>query len=337
MHKNFVIVTGVLCCLASAVSGLGGEKVLGAEAETLPQSGEVYMYRLYNPNSGEHFYSSSKSERNSLVSAGWEYEGIGWVAPTSGTPVYRLYNPCAGDHVYTADSGERDTLKNAGWKYEGICWYSDTDQTCPVYRQYNPNASSGSHNFTTSDDEKSSLIDAGWTDEGVAWYAEATASSVDSSSVDDDVPQTSSDDSDSGTTATGADLSNVGNVGNLTIPSIGTDVALYNNASAQSIVDRQNSAAYLEGWAEPIIADHRYQSNFRELKNCTGQYCYVTVNGTTTKYRCDRVESGTNTGSALITSSGVDITVNRVSDLVIYTCQSSSEGGGVWITEWNAA
>ncbi len=41
------------------------------------------MYRLYNPNSGEHFYTASKGERNHLIRLGWNDEGIGWygIAP----------------------------------------------------------------------------------------------------------------------------------------------------------------------------------------------------------------------------------------------------------------
>ncbi|MDR2976281.1 MAG: hypothetical protein LBV19_03125, partial [Streptococcaceae bacterium] len=50
---------------------------------------DVDMLRLYNPNSGEHFYTAGPAEKDNLVKAGWEYEGIGWVAPDSGTPVYR--------------------------------------------------------------------------------------------------------------------------------------------------------------------------------------------------------------------------------------------------------
>lgn len=34
------------------------------------------MYRMYNPNSGEHFYTADGNERNHLTSVGWIYEGI---------------------------------------------------------------------------------------------------------------------------------------------------------------------------------------------------------------------------------------------------------------------
>ena len=68
------------------------------------QNGYVDMYRLYNPNSGEHFYTANPAEKNNLVSLGWRYEGIGWTAPKkSNTPVYRLYNPNSGDHHYTVN------------------------------------------------------------------------------------------------------------------------------------------------------------------------------------------------------------------------------------------
>lgn len=129
------------------------------------------MKRLYNPNSGEHFYTSNPAEVNKLVSVGWKYEGIGWQAPErSNTPVYRLYNSNAGDHHYTTDLTERFSLIKAGWKDEGIGWYSDDNKGIPLYRQYNPNAVSGSHNYTTSQEENNYLASIGWRKEGIAWY-----------------------------------------------------------------------------------------------------------------------------------------------------------------------
>ena len=137
------------------------------------------MYRLYNPYTGEHFYTSSAFERDSLVSVGWESEGEGWVAPSAGAPVYRLYNPYVegGDHHYTLSVVERDSLVEAGWEYEGVGWYSASDEdgnaikgAVPIYRQYNPYATTGTHNYTTSEVERDSLVAAGWNDEGIAWY-----------------------------------------------------------------------------------------------------------------------------------------------------------------------
>ena len=132
----------------------------------------VAMYRLYNPNSGEHFYTADIAERDNLESLGWSYEGIGWIAPSiSDTPVYRLYNPNAGEHHYTTDPAERDMLVEAGWNYEDIGWYSDDARTVPVYRQYNPNEFANNHNYTADENERNHLIDLGWRDEGTGWYA----------------------------------------------------------------------------------------------------------------------------------------------------------------------
>ncbi|WP_248922514.1 InlB B-repeat-containing protein [Olsenella intestinalis] len=130
----------------------------------------IPMFRLYNPYSGEHFYTASPGEREFLSRVGWNYEGVGWWAPIEGgEPVYRLYNPYAGDHHYTPSPGERDALVAAGWNYEGVGWNSGG--SVPVLRQYNPYATVGTHNFTTSEAENDALVRAGWHFEGVGWMA----------------------------------------------------------------------------------------------------------------------------------------------------------------------
>ena len=129
------------------------------------------MFRMYNKNSGEHFYTASKAEKNDLERAGWKFEGLGWIAPKkSNTPVYRLYNKNAGDHHYTTSASERDMLINAGWKYEGIGWYSAGTNGKPLYRLYNPNAKAGAHHYTMDANERNNLVSAGWKYEGIAWY-----------------------------------------------------------------------------------------------------------------------------------------------------------------------
>lgn len=135
----------------------------------------VPMYRLYNANSGEHFYTAKVAERIRLVQVGWQDEGVGWTAPTkSKTPVYRLYNKNAGDHHYTISRGERDHLVKVGWRDEGIGWYSDDSKRTPVYRQYNPRAVTGAHNYTTNVAERRNLVSHGWCDEKIGWYAVAS-------------------------------------------------------------------------------------------------------------------------------------------------------------------
>ncbi len=148
--------------------------------EAKPESTQV-MYRLYNPNSGEHFYTASTVERDATIAAGWNDEGIGWTAPSeSDTPVYRLYS--GTDHHYTMSIVERDHLIDVGWTLEGdnaegIAWYSDDQKRVPLYRQFNPNVdpsapfnNSGSHNYTTSLEEHEQLISIGWRGEDIGWY-----------------------------------------------------------------------------------------------------------------------------------------------------------------------
>jgi hypothetical protein len=139
-----------------------------------PEDRVRQMHRLYNPYSGEHFYTASVLERDSLTEAGWSYEGVGWVAPeSSAEPVYRLYNAFAGDHHYTTSAGERDALVAVGWSDEGVGWYSDEARGTPLYRQYNPYAQVGTHNYTTSREENDMLVSVGWNAEGVGWYGVA--------------------------------------------------------------------------------------------------------------------------------------------------------------------
>ena len=96
---------GKLALVGIGVVGIG-ISTMQVQAED-----EIGMYRLYNPNSGEHFYTSNKAERNHLANIGWKYEGGAWLAPSTGDPVYRLYNPNSGDHHYTTNPEEKSLKK----------------------------------------------------------------------------------------------------------------------------------------------------------------------------------------------------------------------------------
>lgn len=132
----------------------------------------IKMYRLYNPYTGEHFYTGSYEEFDKVWNAGWDDEGVSWIAPSySEHPVYRLYNPGPGDHHYTMSASERDYLVSLGWRYEGIGWYSAEQNEYPVYREYNPNKFANNHNYTPSKEENDGLVKLGWRYEGISWYA----------------------------------------------------------------------------------------------------------------------------------------------------------------------
>ena len=129
------------------------------------------MYRLYNPFTGEHFYTGSTGERDNLSAIGWNYEGVAWSAPVSGgIPVHRVCNPNSGDHHYTTDMSEVLMLLDAGWQYENICWNSAFSDAVAQYRMWNKNADLGSHHYTSSTEERQILVDAGWIFEGIGWY-----------------------------------------------------------------------------------------------------------------------------------------------------------------------
>ncbi len=128
------------------------------------------VYRLYNPNSGEHFYTPHYAELLADVKAGWRDEGVAWYTETeaAGIPMYRLYNPNSGLHHYTLDLNERDSLVSIGWNNEGIAWYTSPKASDPVvYRLYNKN--DGNHHYTISSYERDSLVQAGWMDEGISF------------------------------------------------------------------------------------------------------------------------------------------------------------------------
>ena len=129
----------------------------------------IVMYRMYNPYSGEHFYTASDSERASLARIGWSYEGVGWTAPSVGDSVFRLYNPYTSDHHYTMSWNECQSLSRIGWIYEGVGW--KTGSGAPLLRQFNPYATIGTHNYTLNAAERDALVRLGWHDEGIAWRA----------------------------------------------------------------------------------------------------------------------------------------------------------------------
>ena len=175
-----VIVSG-LFTYAFASPMQDADKAFEAQAPTTSTTASADMHRMYNRNSGEHFYTASTVERDAVAAAGWDYEGEAWMAPvTSSTPVYRLYS--GTDHHYTTSSVERDYLISIGWTFEGdnaegIAWYSDDAEGIGLHRLFNPNVdpsapfnNSGSHHYTTSEVERDHLISVGWQYEGIGWH-----------------------------------------------------------------------------------------------------------------------------------------------------------------------
>lgn len=166
MKKRGVTLLGLGLCL---VIGLQTECTQAEEIATT-SLGSIPMYRLFNKYSGEHLYTRSTGERDNLKRVGWNYEGIAWQAPTSGSPVYRLYNRYNGEHFYTIDAGERDKISHTGWTYEGIAFYSYKGSGgVPVTRLYSKKVNW--HHYTLDQNETSIISKQGWKIEGTGWYA----------------------------------------------------------------------------------------------------------------------------------------------------------------------
>lgn len=216
--KKRVTIVGVIV-LSTVLNIISGKEV---RADLIENTNN--MYRLYNPNNGEHFYTSSDLERDNLRKYGWKFEGAGWMAPVSGDKVYRLYNGNVGEHHYTLSIDERNGLINAGWSYEGISWYSDVNETVPIYRAYNPNAITGTHNYTKNQSEQKNLINVGWKNEGISWYG--ITREFDSSLVNE---------------ATGTEIMSEWQLGSSVGQSIfKLTISLYNNSSERIVVNTKN-------------------------------------------------------------------------------------------------
>ena len=143
----------------------------GYIAESEAANATTTLYRLYNPWTHEHLFTTDKAEYDTLVAAGWTGEGsAGMVAVNQGKAVYRLYNPYTGEHHYTTDENELAACVKAGWVNEGIQFYSVQNGNVPVYSMYNPYEKKFYHHYTSDPDEIARMVKDGWVKEGIKWY-----------------------------------------------------------------------------------------------------------------------------------------------------------------------
>ena len=136
----------------------------------------VAMYRLYNPYTHEHLFTTDAAEKDNLVSLGWNFEGITGKVYMHGEKggVYRLYNPTTGEHHYTTKEDELAKCVKAGWKNEGVKFFSVLDndkQTVGMVSMYNPYEQKFYHHYTADSDEIAKMVKDGWRKEEVKWYA----------------------------------------------------------------------------------------------------------------------------------------------------------------------
>jgi len=169
---------------ASAASLVPAEPAPAAKTEASSSSivDKMNVYRLYNPQNGEHLYTKDLHEAEAITEQrGWQWEGVGFTASSSkGQAVWRLYDSATGLHLWTTDAWERRVLltQRRGWSDEGLAWYGAGPYR--LTRLFDPR--SGQHLYTRDAYEARVLS----TERG--WTLEAEAGTWSTGSASDYVP-----------------------------------------------------------------------------------------------------------------------------------------------------
>ncbi|OHB64487.1 MAG: hypothetical protein A2Y77_07285 [Planctomycetes bacterium RBG_13_62_9] len=93
------------------------------------------VYRFWSPVHSSHFYTTSQSERDMLLSEYpdvWTLEGTAFHVfgegrqPANAVPVYRFWSPTLNYHLFTAVEAQKEDLMrdhSSDWSFEGVAWY----------------------------------------------------------------------------------------------------------------------------------------------------------------------------------------------------------------------
>lgn len=162
-----------------------------AELDSATSAPIVPVYRFWSPVTGSHFYTTDKTERDTVIKRWpkeWKYEGQKFSAfsskPTDGVAVHRFWSPVYKTHFYTADENEKNTVLKRWptiWKYEKVAYYAYpgniepySNNTTPVFRFWGQPA--GSHFYTVDPYERDIVVDrwrSSWSYEGPRFYLPA--------------------------------------------------------------------------------------------------------------------------------------------------------------------
>ena len=133
----------------------------------LVEVGHTNLYRVYNPNNGDHYFTIDKNEASHLVNLGWNAEGAPYKVISNngrrtafGTAIWSVYNPNTGEHLLT-EEGEADALAQVGWTKEDVKFYTVQNGSASVVRVYNPNTNGPAHLYTDAS-EANGLAKIGW-------------------------------------------------------------------------------------------------------------------------------------------------------------------------------
>lgn len=145
------------------------------------------IYRFFHTGNSTHFYTSSPTERDYIISkfSVYNYEGPTFYAyganALGSSPVHRFYNNQTGAHFYTIDEQERQYVYSnfrPPFQYDGIAWYANIaagGDASPMYRFYN--RQNNTHFYTISAAERDYVqqqFSAAYSLEGVAYNAWTT-------------------------------------------------------------------------------------------------------------------------------------------------------------------
>ena len=176
---------------------MGHRVTLGSSTLTVNYnvSSELYghvqpIFRFWSSAWGHHFYTTSKSERDNVITA-WpdvwtDYEGIAYYVPIDESepnvmPVYRFWSSTLNSHFYTISESEKNTIlatyPTSVWEFEGSYFYAyppgqQPSSAKPVYRFWSNSLKT--HFYTISESEKNHIQVTWphiWTYEEIAWYA----------------------------------------------------------------------------------------------------------------------------------------------------------------------
>ena len=139
-------------------------------------AGRSPLYRMYNSQIVDHFYTTDYSEVANAQQINYVYEGIACSlrdSQVSGTqPLLRYWSQSAYDHFYTLHSSEiSGNLKNFHYKYEGVTGYCSPQpgpNLVPLYRYYHEQ--NADHFYTTDENEIGTSGNGGYAYETVACY-----------------------------------------------------------------------------------------------------------------------------------------------------------------------
>lgn len=142
------------------------------------------MYRFFNTQTGDHFFTASVDELNQVLKTqpDYRYEGVSGSTADKGVDtqdVFRFYDAKTGDHFYTASTSERDFVQKTmlDYHYEGVAFEAYTHPSAvgssgaTMERFFNTNTQK---HMYTADTNEISLINTGkegadWVDEGKAF------------------------------------------------------------------------------------------------------------------------------------------------------------------------